>query len=58
MGIVLFGVAIVATYVGIISKGRLFAYGDSANPGDWIAGLIMVAVFAFIGYSCLAFVFR
>ena len=58
MGIVLFGVVIVTVYVGIISKGRLFAYGDSASLGDWIAGLVMVAVFAFIGYSCLAFVFH
>lgn len=58
MGVVLFGVVIVATYVGISSKGRIFAYGDSANLGDWIMGLIMVVVFAFMGYGFMTIAFR
>lgn len=58
MGVVLFGVVVVTAYVGIISKGRPFAYGDSASLADWVVGLIMMAVFAFMGYGFMTIAFR
>lgn len=58
MGVALFGMVIVTTYVGIISKGRGFTYGDPANLGDWIVGFIMEAVLAFMGYGFMTIAFR